>query len=63
MLDYRSWNFECACGGKHLVTKRDEPKRQGDKAFCAHCMTLLPTRERGYNLYYTLIEAPPKGEF
>lgn len=63
MLDFRSWNYECLCGGKHLVKRRDEPKREGDRAFCAFCMCQLPTREFGYNLYYTPIEAPPKGEF
>ena len=63
MLDYRSWNFECACGGKHLTKRRDEPKRPHDKAFCAFYGSELPTRQMGFNLYYTPVEAPPKGEF
>jgi predicted SprT family Zn-dependent metalloprotease len=64
MSNLLSWNFECpACGGKHLMKRREEPERRQEKAFCAYCMGELPTRFGGFNLYCTPVQAPLQREY
>jgi len=63
MLDFRSWNYECVCGGKHLARSVAEAERRPEKPKCAFCADELPARFAGRNLLYTPIEAPPQGEF
>lgn len=63
MLDFRSWNYECVCGGKHLTRRVEEPTRRAEKPTCAFCAAELPSRYAGCNLLYTPVEAPPRGEF
>lgn len=63
MLDFRSWNYECVCGGKHMARPQEENKKADHKPTCAYCAAELPARFAGCNLYYSPVEAPPKGEF
>ena len=55
-LEKRS-NYQCDnCGALLLLKRLTAPPKQGEQAFCPHCMANLPPRHGGDALQYTLVE-------
>jgi hypothetical protein len=56
-------NFACTnCRAKLLLTRRREPKKYREQAFCPQCMVNLPPRSGNYALQYKLVAPHSPGQ-